>query len=84
MHDILIRTALASDIDANKAKSAKVRDTSIHTSQPQENLPDPNDFLAKIESLPPRYRKVMLGMAQGSTNREIARQLGITESSAAT
>lgn len=26
----------------------------------------------------------MLGMAQGSTNREIARQLGITESNAVT
>lgn len=75
---------MASDTDSNKAKSAKVCDTNLHTSEPQEDLADPNDFLAKVDSLPPRYRKVMLGMAQGSTNREIARQLGITESNAVT
>ncbi|MST50117.1 response regulator transcription factor [Mobiluncus porci] len=42
------------------------------------------EFMAKYHELSPRHQKVVVGLAKGLTNREIARLIGVTEASATT
>lgn len=42
------------------------------------------EFMAKYHALSPRHQKVVVGLAKGLTNREIARLIGVTEASATT